>query len=66
MVREASGFLLTQAGREISVASTKAFAAQLASLFLFAHRLAFHKGMINQHQIDAATSSSSLAVSIRY
>ena len=34
MVREADGFLLTQAGQEIAVASTKAFTAQVAALYL--------------------------------
>ncbi len=40
LVREASGAMLTHAGPEIGVASTKAFTAQLTALFLFALRLA--------------------------
>src|SRR5207253_2927284 len=40
MVREAGGFILTQAGQEIAVASTKAFSTQVAALFWLAHRLA--------------------------
>lgn len=34
--READGFIYTDAGPEISIASTKAFTAQMACLFLFA------------------------------
>jgi glucosamine--fructose-6-phosphate aminotransferase (isomerizing) len=36
IAREADGFIYTHAGPEISIASTKAFTAQMASLFLFA------------------------------
>jgi glucosamine--fructose-6-phosphate aminotransferase (isomerizing) len=36
IAREADGFIYTHAGREISIASTKAFTAQMACLFLFA------------------------------
>ena len=43
LVREADGFILTQAGQEIAVASTKAFSTQIAALYWFAHRLAFEK-----------------------
>lgn len=44
MVREADGFLLTQAGQEIAVASTKAFTTQLTALYWLAHRIAVEKG----------------------
>jgi glutamine---fructose-6-phosphate transaminase (isomerizing) len=64
MVRESSGFLLMQAGREISVASTKAFTAQVASLFLFAHHLAFIKGMMNQYQIASAKDDLLVAAEV--
>jgi len=47
MVREAGGFLLTQAGHEVAVASTKAFSTQLAALFWFAHRIAVEKKLIS-------------------
>lgn len=40
MVREADGYLLTQARREIAVASTKSFTSQVALLYWLAHRLA--------------------------
>jgi glucosamine--fructose-6-phosphate aminotransferase (isomerizing) len=36
VAREADGFIYTHAGPEISIASTKAFTAQIACLFLFA------------------------------
>jgi glucosamine--fructose-6-phosphate aminotransferase (isomerizing) len=36
IAREADGVLYTHAGREVSIASTKAFTAQMAVLFLFA------------------------------
>jgi len=53
-VREADGFLLTHAGQEIAVASTKAFATQLAALYWFAHRIALEKGIINLYQFETA------------
>ncbi len=40
IAREADGVIYTQAGPEISIASTKAFSAQMAALFLFALHLA--------------------------
>jgi glutamine---fructose-6-phosphate transaminase (isomerizing) len=40
IAREADGVLYTHAGREISIASTKAFSAQMAVLFVFAAYLA--------------------------
>lgn len=54
MMREADGFLLTQAGYEIAVVSTKAFSAQLTVLYWLAHRLALEKGLINQQQMHMA------------
>ncbi len=36
IAREADGFIYTHAGPEVSIASTKAFTAQMACLFLFA------------------------------
>jgi glucosamine--fructose-6-phosphate aminotransferase (isomerizing) len=54
MVREAGGFLLTQAGPEVAVASTKAFSTQLAALYWLAHRIAFEKGIINQKGMQLA------------
>lgn len=54
MVREATGFLLTQARQEVAVASTKSFTAQLAALYWFAHRVALHKELITQQQLELA------------
>ena len=54
LVREADGFLLTQAGQEIAVASTKAFSTQIAALYWLAHRVALEKGIISAHQMQQA------------
>lgn len=51
MVREAIGFLLTAAGPEIAVASTKAFSTQLAALYWLAHRFAFEKKLLSREQL---------------
>jgi glutamine---fructose-6-phosphate transaminase (isomerizing) len=51
--REAAGTLLTHAGPEIGVASTKAFTGQLTALFILAMHLAQVRG-----KIDAETSIS--------
>jgi glucosamine--fructose-6-phosphate aminotransferase (isomerizing) len=47
VVREAQGFLQTQAGPEVAVASTKAFSTQLAALYWLAHRIAVEKQLID-------------------
>jgi glutamine---fructose-6-phosphate transaminase (isomerizing) len=47
IAREADGVIYTHAGPEISIASTKAFTAQMACLFLFALRLGQTKGKIS-------------------
>lgn len=54
MVREADGFLLTQAGQEIAVASTKAFSTQLTALYWLAHRIALEKGLIDAIELQSA------------
>lgn len=54
MVREADGFLFTQAGQEVAVASTKAFSTQLAALYWLANRLALEKNIITQDQMQKA------------
>ncbi len=46
IVRESGGFLPMQAGPEISVASTKAFSTQLATLYWLANRIALERGTI--------------------
>src|SRR5437763_14180481 len=47
---EADGVLSTHAGPEISIASTKAFTAQMAVLFLFAEYLAQVRGALSDDQ----------------
>lgn len=48
IAREADGVLYTWAGPEISVATTKAYSAQLAALYLIAGRLAYARGKMNE------------------
>src|SRR5262244_3633699 len=50
IAREADGVLYTLAGPEISIASTKAFTAQMAVLFLFALYLGQVRGSLNQEE----------------
>jgi glutamine---fructose-6-phosphate transaminase (isomerizing) len=51
IAREADGVIYTLAGPEISIASTKAFTAQMAVLFLFALYLAQERGTLSQEQL---------------
>jgi glutamine---fructose-6-phosphate transaminase (isomerizing) len=53
MVRECKLAYITRAGIEIGVASTKAFTAQLAGLFLLTLALAQSRGKLSQEQEDA-------------
>ena len=53
MTREADGVILTHAGPEIGVASTKAFTAQLAALDLLALYLAQVRGKMTPEQVVA-------------
>ncbi|MDR3550505.1 MAG: glutamine--fructose-6-phosphate transaminase (isomerizing) [Candidatus Babeliales bacterium] len=64
MVREADGFLLTQAGQEIAVASTKAFSTQVAALFWLANRMALEKGIITQSQMKLAEEDILVAAQV--
>ncbi len=48
VTREATGTIITHAGPEIGVASTKAFTSQITALLLFALRLAQARGTIGQ------------------
>jgi glucosamine--fructose-6-phosphate aminotransferase (isomerizing) len=52
VANEADGVLYTHAGPEISIASTKAFTAQMAVLFLLAAYLAQVRGELSQQAID--------------
>ena len=53
IAREADGVLYTWAGPEISVATTKAYSAQLSALYLIAGRLAFVRGLMDAEQHKA-------------
>jgi glutamine---fructose-6-phosphate transaminase (isomerizing) len=52
LTREADGIIYTHAGPEIGVASTKAYTAQLAALYIFAFYLAEIRKIIPQGQIN--------------
>ena len=51
IAREADGVIYTLAGPEVSIASTKAFTAQMAVLFLFALYLAQERGGLTKDQV---------------
>ncbi len=51
IAREADGVLYTYAGPEISIASTKAFTAQMAVLFLFALYLGQVRGKLTKERV---------------
>ena len=51
IAREADGVIYTHAGPEISIASTKAFTAQMAVLFLFAVYLSQVRGKLTKQQV---------------
>ncbi len=52
-MREADATILTQAGPEIGVASTKAFTTQLVALYLFALDLAQRRGALSAEEVAA-------------
>ena len=52
LAREADAVIYTRAGLEVSVASTKAFVAQVAALELLALRLAQLRGTLPESEID--------------
>ncbi len=51
IAREADGVIYTLAGPEISIASTKAFTAQMAALFLFALYLGQERGNLTRDKL---------------
>ena len=53
LAREADAVIYTRAGLEVSVASTKAFVAQVAALELLALRLAQLRGTLDASDVDA-------------
>lgn len=64
MVREAGGFLLTQAGHEVAVASTKAFSTQLTALYWLANRLAVKKKLIPAKKMHEAEEDLLVAAEV--
>ncbi len=52
IARESDAVLYTMAGPEISVATTKAYSAQLVANYLFALKLAFIKGKLTKEELD--------------
>jgi glutamine---fructose-6-phosphate transaminase (isomerizing) len=56
IVREAGGFILTCAGPEVAVASTKAFSTQLAALYWLAHYIAVEKDILLHENLLEAES----------
>jgi glucosamine--fructose-6-phosphate aminotransferase (isomerizing) len=53
--RDADGVLFTRAGPEISVAATKTFVAQVATMFMFALRLAELRGELPRERVVELT-----------
>ena len=51
ITREADGTILTHAGPEISVASTKAFTSQIIALYIFALYLGELRGRLSEEQV---------------
>lgn len=64
MARQADGYLLTQAGPEVAVASTKAFSTQVASLYWLAHRIAHAQGTITDTQMARAVEDLLMTATI--
>lgn len=64
MVREAKGFLLTQAGPEIAVASTKSFTCQIAALFWLCNKIALEKNIITQNDMENSQTDLLVAAQI--
>lgn len=52
LVRESDLVIMTQAGPEIGVASTKAFTTQLTALLMFTLALARHNGLSDEREAD--------------
>ena len=60
IAREADGVLYTHAGPEISIASTKAFTAQMAVLYLFALYLGQVRGKFSKERGGNTFASCSI------
>ncbi|HEY6187458.1 MAG TPA: glutamine--fructose-6-phosphate transaminase (isomerizing) [Pyrinomonadaceae bacterium] len=67
IMREADGTILTHAGPEIGVASTKAFTSQMIALYLFALYMGELRGTLSQDQAkDHARQLAELPVKIEH
>jgi glucosamine--fructose-6-phosphate aminotransferase (isomerizing) len=67
ITREADGTILTHAGPEIGVASTKAFTSQMVALYLFALHLGQLRGVLTEAQArDHAQQLAELPVKIEH
>ena len=55
IARESDGVVYTNAGTEIAVATTKAFSAQLAVIYLLSAFLSQEKGFLNENEIKEFT-----------
>ena len=67
ITREADGTILTHAGPEIGVASTKAFTSQMVALYLFALHLGSLRGALSEEQArDHAQQLAELPVKIEH
>lgn len=64
LVREAGGFLFTQAGHKVAAASTKAFSTQLAALYWLAHCIALERGMISLESMQLAQEDIFVAAEV--
>lgn len=59
IAREADGVMYTLAGPEIAVATTKAFSAQLAAVYLLSVAFAYERGVIDEEKYCAYVSELS-------
>jgi glutamine---fructose-6-phosphate transaminase (isomerizing) len=67
ITRESDGTILTHAGPEIGVASTKAFTSQMIALYLFALHLGQARGVLSEAQArDHAQQLAELPVKIEH
>lgn len=64
ITRETNGHLLTYAGPEIAVASTKAFSSQLTVLYWLANKFAVEKKLISKAQLEAAEDQLLMAAEL--
>ena len=64
IIREAQGALITHAGQEIAVASTKAFTTQIVALYWFAHCIALAQKSITENAMIHAVEELYMSAEI--